>query len=357
MVLSLSEPTTCHFASDWAANALTVVLMFGLFASYIPQHFRIIRAGTSIGFSPWFLLLGSTSSAAAMLNIITMQGPVLRCCLEVSFGKCVEITSGVLQVGSQWFLFSMILVLYMVYYPLNHKYVELEIDTHDSRPVQRVRSDIKSDEWRLSVIVSWAVAIHLAFITFTTFFLLFTTGPLPDPSGPRPHQIELWAAFLGISSGILAAIQYAPQLQRTYRLKLVGALSIPMMVIQSPGGVVMAISIAMRPGTDWTSWVMYAVSAVMQACLLLMCLMWKIRQRRLHIDDFGRPLGQPPSPGSPGAQSILPAESDDEEFEDHVDVRVVEESGEAGEDTPLLKPLDRVTHKGGILGWLERLRS
>ncbi|KAI6132967.1 hypothetical protein EV401DRAFT_1915242 [Pisolithus croceorrhizus] len=355
MNLSSSVPATCHFASDWAADALTVVLVFGMFASYIPQHLRIIRAGTSIGFSPWFLLLGSTSSAAAMLNIITMQGPVLRCCLEVSFGKCVEITSGVLQVGSQWFLFSMILVLYMVYYPPNLKYVELEIDTHDSRPVQHARSDIKSNEWRLSIIVSKAVAIHLAFITFTTFFLLFTADPSPDPSGPRPYQIELWAKFLGVTSGILAAVQYAPQLQRTYRLKLVGALSIPMMVIQSPGGVVMALSIAMKPGTDWTSWVMYAVSAVMQAFLLAMCIMWKIRQRRLHIDDFGRPLSLPLSAS---AESILTVENDDGQFESHVvDVRVVEESSEADEAAPLLKPQVMVTHKGGILGWLERLRS
>ena len=72
--------------SDWTENGLTAFLIFGLFASYVPQvcliravyavvaqhclqHLRIIRAGTSIGFSPWFLLLGSTSSAAAMLNM------------------------------------------------------------------------------------------------------------------------------------------------------------------------------------------------------------------------------------------------------------------------------------------------
>lgn len=33
------------------------------------QHYRIIRKGSSEGFSPWFLLLGSTSSASGMLNM------------------------------------------------------------------------------------------------------------------------------------------------------------------------------------------------------------------------------------------------------------------------------------------------
>lgn len=41
-------------------------------------------------------------------------------------------------------------------------------------------------------------------------------------------------------------MQYAPQLVHTYRLKLVGALSIKMMLIQSPGAVFMVLSIALR---------------------------------------------------------------------------------------------------------------
>ena len=91
------------------------------------------------------------------------------------------------------------------------------------------------------------------FVIFVTFFLLLTAGTSPDPTMSRPHQIQLWATFLGVSSGILAAVQYAPQLQRTYNLKLVGALSMPMMIIQCPGGVIMAASVAMKPGTNWTS--------------------------------------------------------------------------------------------------------
>jgi hypothetical protein len=36
-------------------------------------------------------------------------------------------------------------------------------------------------------------------------------------------------------------------------MKLVGALSIPMMLIQTPGGILMVTSIALRKGTNWTS--------------------------------------------------------------------------------------------------------
>jgi uncharacterized protein with PQ loop repeat len=73
------------------------------------------------------------------------------------------------------------------------------------------------------------------FIVSTTFFRLLTDKPV---SG--------WATFLGVSSALLAAIQYLPQLVHTYRIKLVGALSIATMIMQSPGSVFFVISIALR---------------------------------------------------------------------------------------------------------------
>ena len=69
----------------------------------------------------------------------------------------------------------------------------------------------------------------------------------------------------------------------------------------------MVTSIALRKGTNWTSgfllsaieaslidmplgWITFAVAAVLQGCLLIMCCIWKIRQNKLGIDDFGNPV-------------------------------------------------------------------
>ena len=76
--------------------------------------------------------------------------------------------------------------------------------------------------------------------------MLLATRKAP-PVGPNADEaLSAWATFLGVTSAVLAAVQYYPQLLHTYRLKLVGALSIPMMVIQSPGAALMVVSIAMR---------------------------------------------------------------------------------------------------------------
>ena len=37
-------------------------------------------------------------------------------------------------------------------------------------------------------------------------------------------------------------------------------------------------------------WITFAITAVMQGCLLIMCCVWKIRQDKLGVDDFGNPV-------------------------------------------------------------------
>jgi len=255
--------------------------------SYLPQHLRIILAKSSEGFSPWFLLLGSTSCASGMLNLFVKQWDIVKCCKYIGVGSCLESSLGIIQTFLQWFLFTIILVLYMIYYPQNLKYVAIYPgDEHESgRNSPPKITKVKTESWSLSITLSWVVFIHIIFVVFVTFYLLGTT--IPDEPSTR---LEFWATFLGVSSATLAALQYAPQIAHTYRMKLVGALSIPMMLIQTPGAIFMVLSIALRPGTNWTSWVTYAVAGIMQGMLLAMCIIWKLRQNKLRIDDFGNSL-------------------------------------------------------------------
>ncbi|KZS96693.1 hypothetical protein SISNIDRAFT_424279 [Sistotremastrum niveocremeum HHB9708] len=323
----ISEEPQCRPQHDIFATVLSVGLILGLLASYIPQHYRIIHKGSSEGFSPWFLLLGSTSSAAGMLNLYTLQWGIIKCCRVLSAWNCIESLGAIIQVTIQWSMFSFVFILYLIYYPTYLKFEKVP-----SPPsLMPHQTNVKTNEWRMSIVLAWATLAHFVFSAATTLFLLLSTAPQPaTPEHPSPdptRQISLWATFLGVTSAALAVIQYAPQLVHTYRAKLVGAISIPMMCIQSPGAAVMVVSIALREGTNWTSWAMYAASGIMQGSLLIMCLFWKARQRRLGIDDFGVPV-------SHLEQAVAEAESDSILSPD----RRIEEAEqlEASEETPLL---------------------
>jgi len=93
--------------------------------------------------------------------------------------------------------------------------------------------------------------------------------------------LVIWANFLGIMATILASIQYFPQLWTTFRLKRVGSLSIPMMLIQTPGSFVWAGSLFARLGKEgWSAWGVFVVTGSLQGSLLAMAIHYELKGRK-----------------------------------------------------------------------------
>ncbi|PWZ03041.1 hypothetical protein BCV70DRAFT_10509 [Testicularia cyperi] len=119
---TMHEDDTCHIHHDPVAVYLSSFLCIGLIISYLPQIIRIIRNKSSQGFSPWFLLLGATSAASSFLNVVSLQWGIVRCCPELPLGECTESLLGIFQVGTQWAMFSIVFILFLVYYPKDLRY-------------------------------------------------------------------------------------------------------------------------------------------------------------------------------------------------------------------------------------------
>jgi hypothetical protein len=77
---------------------------------------------------------------------------------------------------------------------------------------------------------------------------------------------------------------------------------------------------------------MFLVAAIMQGILLAMCLCWKVRQRKLRIDDFGRPLRDSPLPALPADEGESVVGSDEDSMEEDI----ISISAEEAEQAPLL---------------------
>ena len=127
--------------------------------------------------------------------------------------------------------------------------------------------------WRTAVTVAFVCLLHGLAIIFISAALILA----------RPHHLGTWANALGIMATILAAIQYLPQIWMTWHLGHVGSLSIPMMLIQTPGSFVWSASLAARLGVEgWSTWGVFLVTGCLQGCLLVMgiCFELKARQAR-----------------------------------------------------------------------------
>lgn len=57
--------------------------------------------------------------------------------------------------------------------------------------------------------------------------------------------VSRWATFLGVSGAALAAAQYIPQIIHTSKAKLVGSLSVHMMLLQVPGSAIFVYSVSL----------------------------------------------------------------------------------------------------------------
>ena len=93
---------------------LALALLLGILVSYLPQHLKIVRHRTSDGLSPWWVLLGTLSSTAALGNIVSLPSSRrdVSCCSENGFGPwaCVAASLGVAQISVQFTCFSIMCV-------------------------------------------------------------------------------------------------------------------------------------------------------------------------------------------------------------------------------------------------------
>ncbi|KAK6332238.1 hypothetical protein TWF696_002959 [Orbilia brochopaga] len=259
----LTDPSYSNFT-------VSVLLFLGILISYLPQHHRIITRQTSEGISPLFLLLGVTSGTCALANIWMLGWGVVECCAtDLGPFQCFAGMLGILQVTAQWSCFMIILLLFLIYFPL----ATPVLPTSDNLSTSSHHHKDPSPTTALTI--SLLSFIHLV-VTLAVSVYLYRTA--------SQSVVVKWTAFLGVQSTILASIQYIPQIFTTYKLKAVGSLSIPMMCLQTPGSFIWAISLATREGTDWSSWLVYCVTGTLQGSLLVMAITFE-RRRKMEERD------------------------------------------------------------------------
>ncbi|KAL7749747.1 hypothetical protein RI367_004977 [Sorochytrium milnesiophthora] len=279
--------------ADSANLVLSVLLAIGIVLSYLPQHIKIIMLRSSEGLSPWFLLLGGIASVSTFYNILLLQFPIVECCTSWPLGQCLEHTLGIIQVGSQLFMFTLIITLYMVYFPpaLKHvipasEYTPLLRPPPGQPPTVQPTSSQEDDLprtrlWNISISMALTVLVYFLLVTVLSIgFLMYseTDHHLPGVGAPytppTTDAVVVFAGLLGAVATLMSCLQFIPQIVKTFTTKRVGALSIVMMCIQTPGTLLLVYSLSLRPGTNLSTYLSYLVAASLQGTLLVLSLMY-----------------------------------------------------------------------------------
>jgi uncharacterized protein with PQ loop repeat len=231
----------------FVAGALLAV---GIFASYIPQHIKVIRRRSSEGLSPGFLLLGSLSAFSAFVNIFIVTIPARQCCRSVlTTFQCSSSMVGFFQILLQAVGYIMIFLLCV-------------FATKNS-----IREPSINHE---KLLVNYRILVAYVVLNTVLVISLLLSG-----NNANMDFLYFFADLSGVLSTIFAIIQYLPQLWTTFSIKHAGSLSIPMMCLQTPGGYVWSYSLYSQPNSVWSSWLPYFAAANLQLLLLSMCLYFR----------------------------------------------------------------------------------
>ncbi|KAL9109212.1 MAG: hypothetical protein Q9227_006137 [Pyrenula ochraceoflavens] len=256
------DPRCKDLASPDLANfGVSLFIVLGIILSYVPQHARIIGRKSSFGLSPYFVLLGVTSQNCFFANILTLPKSQqdLQCCRNINGFACFAGTLGIVQVGSQWVCFLIIFFLFLLFFP---------------RATSSTTNPAEDPEYPSTKTALAVTAISVAHAVLVAILSLYFTF------GQRQY-LQTYANIIGVCGTGLAAVQYLPQIYTTFLLQNLGSLSIPMMLIQTPGSFVWATSLAVRLGAaGWSTWGLLLVTGTLQAILLGMGIYFLIRDRR-----------------------------------------------------------------------------
>jgi uncharacterized protein with PQ loop repeat len=257
---NMSPPLSDHCIPldhpHWFPVTLASGLVVGILVSYLPQHYKIFTRRTSEGISPWWVLLGGLSSIAAIGNILTLptSRADMACCDELSGGACAAALLGVAQIGVQWTCFMGIILLYIVFYPrTEHEIEDLSASTGS------LTKNSTANNPRDPLLVGACIFVSLFAVALISISLVFRW----------PSHTQIWADLLGTISGLLAAVQYIPQIYYTWVMGDLKSLSILTLLIQAPGAFVFAFSLYLRVGAEgWSTWLVYIVTGLLQFVLL-----------------------------------------------------------------------------------------
>ena len=267
-------PVDCWVKHSVGNVVLSVAILIGLVLSYTPQHMRIVRLGTSHGLSPYYLLMGALSGYSNLMNAVLLQSPYMACCKRVSTAQCFLNLLGFLQLLTQWAMFFVIFILFIVYFPEDEKYVTITDAQEDSQ------QNGMTAEWKVSLVAASIVVGYMMITGMAVLLMTLMAGKL---------AMERAATLLGSASLLLSLCQFIPQLTRTYKLKQAGALSVSAMSMQAPGSFIFCYALAVSPGTNVTTWMTYFVGGILQTMLLMLCIYYHNRRDNPHdviiVDD------------------------------------------------------------------------
>eukprot|EP01089_Gocevia_fonbrunei_P018755 TRINITY_DN6433_c0_g1_i2.p1 TRINITY_DN6433_c0_g1~~TRINITY_DN6433_c0_g1_i2.p1 ORF type:complete len:304 (+),score=17.14 TRINITY_DN6433_c0_g1_i2:83-994(+) len=234
--------------------SLGITLCVGIFISYVPQYWSIIKSRSSDGVSYITMWLAYVSAFCTFLNVIVLKWDTVTCCKYLNVWQIIENLLPIEQLtvgpASLLGLFTVVVFFFDV----------TIYDDDDGEHKRKLRHQRIAN---ILLILSWIISPILILLTL----FLVVHFNYDDKS------IKGYAEGLGIISSLVILVVWCPQIYTTYQKKSPGTLSIGMLLIQMPGSLIVVVFQAVFNDASWTTWLPYVITCI-QLCILIFLWFW-----------------------------------------------------------------------------------
>jgi uncharacterized protein with PQ loop repeat len=243
----------------------------GTWISIFPQYYAIVAERSSFGLDSITLFVMLFAQWLLVANIVCLRAEDFVGIFQYSFSIAISRMLTFVNALSNW-------ISYLPVVFMNHLFFDLV-----PRPL-RDSAQINK-EMRLNKLLLILNPIAAG----ATFLIMWVLGFV---YGYGSRQIVILGKVFGFVAAVLWAAQYLPQMWTTWKLQSPGNLSLLLLAIQSPGGFVNSVFMAIGQKDDWTTWVASFAAAVQQLLLLIECLYfkWKAQRNAVVSEEKVNPL-------------------------------------------------------------------
>jgi len=301
------NPSECEYKEKhWFAYALGIFLICGVFVSWGSQHMAIIRRKSSKGISWMTMLLANISTSCNTINVILEDfDTTIRCCGIFGSVHCNEQLLSTYQIASGWVNSIFVFFLILYYFPVEFTIEEQIVNVTAVTPLNSSDTSVSTydETFEKSKIImkpTNQVSKRRATISFIMYiliclFLFPAIGVLLYAKyGGASNSVTLSFAFaLGIIATVANVLQYTPQIIKTLIEKEVGSLSIVMLLLQAPGSFMVVVFQLFFYHENVSTWLPFFITGIQQIILLVICIVFEIRNRRRKPSEEKEPLLTP----------------------------------------------------------------
>lgn len=235
------------------------VIILGAVASMLPQVIKPIQRRTSHGLSGLFGLLTGLGHYFVVTNYFCLHNAdfvgLLQIPLSQSWTRFLTITN----------YFAIFILFLPIYF--------LIIQLFDKAPRKNFNA---STNRKIFVMTVGFLLIYFGTV-FTCWIIFYFLG---THKGFHSRTVHYVGQVYGTASVVFSVIHYLPQFVTTCRLKSEGSLSIIMLAIQAPGGILSSMIMAFGQNEHWTTFSCMLVASSEQLLLLVLCLYYKCCYKR-----------------------------------------------------------------------------